>query len=361
MFLSTGEVSLAAKLEEDQRKAKAGQEIRLLDIEADAGRGHGCFDSEGSETSAAALAEAITAAAAECYGTAGPALLAAIASQGTDATKAIIVETITAFMKETGSGDGQMHRAAQRLGLIAAAGELAIRLGIVPWQEGSAFKAARFAFERWLTGRGGSEAAEAMAAVRQVRLFIEKFGDSRFEDLDNPGVHTIPNRAGWRKGRGDEQVWLVPPETWKSEVCSGLDPKLTARVLGERGMLDRADDGFQKVQWVSSRSTRCYTITAKIFDPDSVLTLEKGVRDVSGVNKGLLESGLTCQNANETSGLTCLTSLTCQNQSVGKNSPEYDDIPDFLDRRPATQFRPGTLLTQEDEDFLDREGLNTTT
>jgi putative DNA primase/helicase len=76
MVVSTGEVSISAKIEEDRnRRARAGQEIRILDIPADAGLGHGAFDSPGSEKDAASLADAIRNAAAESYGTAGPAFL----------------------------------------------------------------------------------------------------------------------------------------------------------------------------------------------------------------------------------------------------------------------------------------------
>ena len=47
---------------------------------------------------------------------------------------------------------------------------------------------------------------------------------------DGPRVF---NRAGYRKGFGPDQRWFVFPETWKDEVCIGLDPTATARVLGE--------------------------------------------------------------------------------------------------------------------------------
>ena len=43
-----------------------------------------------------------------------------------------------------------MQRAAKRFGLIAAAGELAIALEILPWEEGTALKAATACFEAWI-------------------------------------------------------------------------------------------------------------------------------------------------------------------------------------------------------------------
>jgi uncharacterized protein (DUF927 family) len=79
MFMSNGEVSLAAKLAEESNvpRAKAGQEVRLLDVEADVD-GYGAFDSPGPEKDAANLAEAIRSAAGEAYGTAGPAFVKAL-------------------------------------------------------------------------------------------------------------------------------------------------------------------------------------------------------------------------------------------------------------------------------------------
>jgi hypothetical protein len=55
--------------------------------------------------------------------------------------------------------DGQVDRAAQRLGLIAAAGELATAMGLVPWRKGEARGAAAWALAQWIEGRGGTEPA----------------------------------------------------------------------------------------------------------------------------------------------------------------------------------------------------------
>ena len=90
--------------------------------------------------------------------------------------------------------------------------------------------------------------------MEQVRLFIEQHGDSRFDPLDNPDAKPSPNRAGWRKGEGEEREWFIPPETWKSEICAGLDAGFVARTLAERGMLLRASDGFQPVREKSAAS-----------------------------------------------------------------------------------------------------------
>jgi len=270
MVLSTGEMPMAAKINEDRngRMAQAGQAVRLLDIPADANRGFGVFDHAGPDNDAARLADAIKRAARTTYGTAGPAFVKRLAAEnGKEAVKHITaaVETFVDSHAAAGS-DGQVRRAAQRLGLIGAAGEMAAGWGIVPWASGEAFAAAEAALASWLDGRGGTEAAEVREAVSRVRLFIEVHGDSRFEPTDKSAdFRPVANRAGWRKGTGSERVWLIPAETWRSEICVGLDPSLTARVLADRGMLARGEDGYLRVHKIDGRAQRAYTITTEIL------------------------------------------------------------------------------------------------
>ena len=154
--------------------------------------------------------------------------------------------------------DGQIDRAAQRLGLIAAAGEFATALRVTPWREGEAHDAAAWALARWIELRGGTEPAEVRQAIEQVRLFIEAHGESRFEPMDDPEARPVNNRAGRRKGSGAAREWMIPSETWKAEICQALDPKMVARTLAERGMLERAADGFQPVRKIGGGNKRVY-------------------------------------------------------------------------------------------------------
>ena len=73
MVVSTGEVSIASKVEEDRnRRARAGQEVRILDIPADAGKGYGAFDRpRAGEDSASGLADEIVRSAETHFEVAG--------------------------------------------------------------------------------------------------------------------------------------------------------------------------------------------------------------------------------------------------------------------------------------------------
>lgn len=273
LTLSTGEIPMAAKIAEDrQRRAYAGQAVRLLDIPADAGHGLGVFDHAGGEGDAGRLADAVKEAALSAYGTAGPAFVREIVRVGTDAVAKLVAGIIDDFVSENvpSEADGQVRRAAARLGMIAAAGELAISFGLVPWEEGEVERAAVRALKDWLGSRGGSEPAEIREAVAQVRRFFEQHGESRFESADDSDARPVMNRAGWRKGTGEERVWLVLPEMWKSEICAGLDPVMAARVLADKGMLKRDPGGkLQRSERTPYKSgQRVYVVTGALFEGD---------------------------------------------------------------------------------------------
>lgn len=266
LILSTGEVPTGTKLAEDRgRKARAGQFVRMLDIPGDRGSGFGAFDHGGQDGDAGTLAKAFKQAAISAYGAAGPQFVRRVICE--DVTGEDVRAMVADFTASTvpSRSDGQVDRAAQRLGLIAAAGELATAMGLVPWGKGEARGAAAWALAQWIEGRGGTEPAEARQAVEQVRLFIEQHGESRFDPLGDPDARSVNNRAGWRKGSGPDREWLVPPEVWKSEICNGLDPTMVAKVLAERGMLLRGGDGFQPVRKIDGANKRVYVVTANIF------------------------------------------------------------------------------------------------
>jgi uncharacterized protein (DUF927 family) len=130
LFLSNGEIALADKLAEDGRgrKATAGQQVRVIDIPADAGAGLGLFENLHGFASADAFARHLKTASKEAYGTAARAFLAAVAADLEGVTKALITRR-DAFVAEhcPADADGQVKRVAARFGRVAAAGEWRIR------------------------------------------------------------------------------------------------------------------------------------------------------------------------------------------------------------------------------------------
>lgn len=269
LLLSTGELPMAAKIMEDRgRKAHAGQQVRLLDIPADAGFGFGAFNSAGGFADAGQLSNAIKAAARSNYGTAGAAFVRTMLKEGFSDVGALVNQLIQKFCDHhlPAGADGQVKRAAARLGLIAAAGELATTWGITPWREGEAMGAAGKALLDWIAQRGGVGAAEITDGIAQVRAFLEKYGESRFEPVEGSDIK-VNERAGWRRGYGDDRKWLILPEVWKNTICAGLNPTTTARALAEAGILTPDTSGkFSRTEATPIGNKRVYVIGANILE-----------------------------------------------------------------------------------------------
>lgn len=268
LFLSTGELSLEAHLAAAGQRIAAGQEVRLADIEADAGAGMGVFEILHGHPSPAALALAIKEAAARYHGPAGVAWLhwlvarrAAIAEAGR-----AMLDRFVAGVVPAGSS-GQVARVARRFGLVAVAGELASRAGLTGWTQGESIHAVQACFQAWLAGFGGAADREVRAILDQVRGFFEVHGASRFEDISQEHGQRVPNRAGFYRHAEGVRTYMVLPGVFRNEVCAGLDQRTVVRVLIAHGWLDPENDrhAAQRLRPPGMGLTRLYVFTGKIW------------------------------------------------------------------------------------------------
>lgn len=281
LFLSSGEIGLADKIAEDGRgrRIAAGQEVRIVDIAADAGAGLGIFENLHGFPSADAFARHLTTAAGEHYGEAWRAYMRLLV-KGFDDIAPTVNDYRAEFMTENApaGADGQVSRVAARFGLVAAGGEMATAFGVLPWEPGEATRAAARCFRDWLQLRGGVEPAEEREAVSAVRRFIELHGNSRFEPMGDlmardamgaPIDVRIQNRAGFRRrDEGGGIEYLVLPEAWRGEVCAGLDAVAVAKTLASRKLLITGEGNkLQKNTRLPgfSSSVRCYVVTSGIL------------------------------------------------------------------------------------------------
>jgi len=266
VVLSSGEITLADKIAEMGGKAAAGQAVRLLDVAAD-GRAHGAFDELHGALDGAAFADRLREATATNYGTAGPIFVAAFLEQREAATMTVrgAIELFRAMAAERFdlSDEGQTARATARLGLVAAAGELATTFGLTGWAPSAARDAALEVLGGWLDGRGGSDPAEAREAVERVRAFLVAHGDARFEPVmkgndDRP----VSNRAGWRDG----DTFFIGADAWR-EIHKGADPSRAARHLQDAGFLTPGEGNnmAKKAPRSIKDRPRAYVVAAKIM------------------------------------------------------------------------------------------------
>lgn len=281
LFLSAGEIGLAAHMAEGGKRARAGQELRMADVPADAGAGRGIFEELHGQENGAIFAQYLTRASAAQHGTAGRAWLEwAVLHADTlpKRMKAGIEALALRWVPDLASG--QVHRVGRRFAAVAMAGELATEAGITGWPEGEAMRAVKLCFEAWLASRGGIGNAEDAQALRQVRRFIEAHGEARFTHWDRSNDDHAPktmHRVGVRKPVQDSQADVTGwefyffKENFKTEVCEGFDYLAVLRVLRDRKhlVIDKGRSLDCKPRLPGIGHTGCYCVKSSILDADA--------------------------------------------------------------------------------------------
>ena len=238
MFLSNGEQSIQQHMNNASQKTNAGIEIRVAHIEADAGSGHGIFDSIVMAESDSAQADMIKELASQYYGTAGIAWLKYITSDKVKITveAKILVER---FMLKYNDLSPQPHRVAKRFALVAAAGEMATQAGITGWQTGQATAAVKVCFSNWLDNYGHDGEHEERQIINNVKAFIERHGSSRFQPCYNKGSTVfedkISNCAGYHNR--DTNDFYFYTSDFEKDVCSPFSKRKVLKVIEEAGLL----------------------------------------------------------------------------------------------------------------------------
>ncbi len=216
--------------------------MRLVNLQAEAGNGLGLFENLHGFAFADTFARGLQDASKQVYGAPIRHFLQFVtASQNQVRTNSQMFRKIFIKRNIPEAASAEVSRAAGRFALVAAAGEIAIEAGILPWPEDSAIEASARLFKEWLAGRGTSGALDTEAAIRQVRLFLEQHGSARFERENE--TRPITARAGFYRRNGDGGEFWIMRETFKAEACRGFDAQAVANTLAECGHLVAGDGG----------------------------------------------------------------------------------------------------------------------
>lgn len=269
IFLSSGEIALAGHMWEGNKKVRAGQEVRVLDIPADIQK-FGCFQELHGFELPKMFAEYLCESCKSNHGTAGPMFvkcLLPLQAEVIQRSQTIMKELSNKYVPATASG--QVHRAFNRFALVAFAGELATTFGITGWPKGTAIEATMNCFNDWLRARGDMGSHEERCIISQVKHFFEQHGESRFTpwyELDQYGKTIM--RAGYRKSCKDGEEFFVFQETFKRDVVSGFDPELVAQVCLKHGLLiPDSKGGATRSERLpgAKKSTRVYRFSSKVL------------------------------------------------------------------------------------------------
>jgi putative DNA primase/helicase len=281
LYLSTGEKRVSQMVAEAGQTVKGGQLVRLCDIDADTGV-HGMFEDLHEFPNGQSMADHLRVTSNKFYGTAIREFLKEFLEAGREnvlmtwpAARAEIEARLLAGRRNVPS---EVSRVAELFAAVAFGGEAATRLGVTGWPEGEATAAAERVFASWLSSRSGRGPADEENAISQVRLFLEKHGEGRFQSYteDPQEPEKVPNRAGFKKVVASGRIhYAILPEVFKEEVCRGYNPTLVAAALKSRGFLihDKDKNKNQKTERIPalrSVTTKVYMVSSKIFDAESI-------------------------------------------------------------------------------------------
>ena len=272
LFLSSGEVTLQDLLNEDggKRRVKAGQEVRIANLKADAGANMGIFEALHQFKGAAQLADHLRYETARNYGVAGVAWLESITKDPRNLWDDL-PKFISNFCADIlpSKASGQASRVAKRFALVAAAGELATQYGITGWNEGEATQAAKRCFNDWLNdfGEGNREEKQILDSVVG---FIQRNAAS-FQDTASK--LPVPNRVGFYRETHNTEEYIVP-HLQMERLAEGHDKHRIAQVLKDNGLLHISPTGkstiTQRLPGLGkSEAQRCYIIKLPIQANDS--------------------------------------------------------------------------------------------
>ena len=250
LFLSAGEIGLLEQMSEAGKSPRAGQDARLAEIPADAGKGLGIFENLHGYQGGAEFSKALTDAARTNYGGPFLAYLAELVKH-----QSTVADTVKEAQRKfqgaclTIEAHGQARRVADRFALVGAAGELATKWGLTGWEPGESMTAARACFDAWKARRGGEGNQEERAALAAVREFLRRYGESSFTEWDRPPnkddhAPVRSDRSGYRKHDAAEDAvhFYIFNEVWRARVCKGFDAAAVGRLLVKRGFAEEGTE-----------------------------------------------------------------------------------------------------------------------
>ncbi|MBL0644425.1 DUF927 domain-containing protein [Aeromonas veronii] len=272
LFLSTGELSLEDHAASAGQRTQAGMEVRTIQIPSDTGH-HGAFEWLHGMESGRTFADTLKANSDSQHGSAFRTYTEALAGDLDTHRERLRgeIKRLAAELTPKEAGN-QVGRAINRFALVAAAGELATRLGVTGWPDGEALRAVRVCLKAWLAERGHLGNKEDAATLAQIRAFMRAHQYTRFVDVSDPN-HRPANVVGYRRnprhGTDDELEFWVDPSGWV-EITSGRDAKKAAKLSAKAGYLLGGEGRYQLLRRLpTGKRARVYVLTDLVLADDA--------------------------------------------------------------------------------------------
>jgi uncharacterized protein (DUF927 family) len=271
-YLSTGEKTIREKIEEDNKtKALAGQEIRVIDLPIDEGTGESPFPNIHGMKDTAEFVEILRNNSLNDYGQPLRRFLKSILIDQNSFIEYIkISNNIIKKFKEQycpENASNQVVRVAEKFGLIAAAGELAIQFRIFPFNESEALESTGHWFKVWIKHREGTENTEIIKAKDKLNDHFNRYRDTNYELIDNDNTENVYNKVynnlfGYCFYDNKIKKFLMMSHAIKDTFGSGNLEQIK-KAFDKAGYLDHNSSGNIK----DTKSIKGRTVRGLIFIP----------------------------------------------------------------------------------------------
>lgn len=261
LFLSSGEVDLAAHLAEADNKSKAGQEMRFISIPANSiNSTNGLFENLHGFSDVSEFGKYLQESAAQYYGVASIEFIKHVlqANKIEEEYKNELQKLKTGYAPENATS--QDNRVFERFMFVGFAGELATKYGITGWLPGESYKAALTCFQSWLQAKGGVGDLEEKRLIEQTLSFFDLHVSSRFFDLDGFCDQRIVNLAGYKRKIENDLIYYVTTAAFKNEICKGFNRNYAVEILQKNNLLQG-----QQQKWTPHGNKRVYVFQGKNF------------------------------------------------------------------------------------------------
>jgi len=240
-LISTGEVALSQLLQEGGQTTRGGQEIRLLNIPADAGK-YRAFDCIHHFADGDAFATALTNAARATFGTLGRAFVSWLIQHRSE-VPAWVEQHQEAWLREVPVGAAPaVKRATRKFSVLSAAAEMASHAGLTGWTAEEAIEAVRITWQRWLANFGTDDRDDSRLIEQAVGM-LQAHQYSRFLTLplrEHAAALNVRDLMGYKRREATgEMLFLVLPTAFKNEVIRGYEPRHACEMLHRAGILER--------------------------------------------------------------------------------------------------------------------------
>lgn len=239
-FLSTGEISIDDKIEENSKyRALAGQSVRVVDLPIDEGNGQNAFTELHGFNNSKEFSDQISLNAKKYYGTAMREFLRKLCND-LENNKKYIVENLQQFYSANYIKDasGQVLRVLSKFALIDSAGKLAVDFGILPFSKESISDTCKHWFNIWIQQRDGIIDKEMIVVLKRIQ---EYFSMHMHEYIDEKNKNYYANKDVDPYCRISKDGYYFTPNYLANPLFKGVSKSKAVKLLEKKCWIAKLD------------------------------------------------------------------------------------------------------------------------